>query len=282
MKNHLYIISFLFSLSLTFASCNLVSDYVFRKELSIATQTMNSQCPWETHYGTLQRVYVDGDTLCTLLRLADGYSYILNQPITLDPAPLTASLLFTLAEDTTLTPVADLAHELAAHNCWLRLRLDPNSPKSTQSAFLYASPALLDSVFNNKYSEKEKAIVKVQTQVFFAKCQMPIRLDDKMSMTAIDYVPGEVRMHYTIVEDEQVDLGKESFRTTAELVVRNRIWNNLIRSSNASVHEIVKNYYLSGSRVVYTCTGSQSGGQLTLVFTSADLRMLLSHYGIHL
>ena len=284
-------------------ACSSLGDYAFRKTLTMASEKLNAQCPMDVHYGTLQRIYLDHDTLCTLLRLADSYSYILNSPLRVggvpegrvgtNPSPLAAAMLLALAEDTTQTRLADLARDLAAHGYYLRLRLDPgNSPSKVggvpagggglNSLFLYASPALLDSVFNDRYTVRQKADIRVQTQVLFAKCRIPIRLDENMSMTAIDYTPGEVRMAYTIVEDEQVNLGNEAFRTTAELVVRRRIWNDLIRSKSPAVQEIVKNYYLSGCSIVYTCTGDKSGGQVTLVFTTADLRMLLSHYGIHI
>jgi hypothetical protein len=111
---------------------------------------------------------------------------------------------------------------------------------------------------------------------------MHYTVHDQLTMTAIDYAPGEVRMDYTLVEDDQINLGKKDFRTTAELFVRQRIWKDLIKAKKASTQEVVKQYYLAGCRVLYTGTGATSVGHVQVIFTQGDLRMILSHYGMHL
>lgn len=272
----------LISLTLFFSSCNL-EEYAFRKKLALAAPILNAQCPIDVPYGSLQRIYVEHDTLCTLIKATQG----LNVAALEDHNDLlTRVILITLAEDTTYQILDSTCREMAKYNTWLRLRVDetPTSIKSNglKSIWLYASPALLDTVFNGRYSERERARFKVQLQVALAKKQMPYKVNDQMTMTAIDYTPGEVRMDYTVVEDEQVNLGRKDFRTTAELFVRQRIWKDLIKAKKASTQEVVKQYYLAGCRVRYTCTGATSGGQVQVIFTQGDLRMILSHYGMHL
>ena len=263
-------------------SCNL-EEYAFRKKLALAAPVLNTQCPIDVPYGSLQRIYVEHDTLCTLIKATQG----LNVTALAEHSDLLAHvILITLAEDTTQRELDSLLCEMGTYHTWLRIRVDetPTSNKTAglKSIWLYASPALLDSVFSGRYSERERARYKVQLQVALAKTHMPYKVNDQMTMTAIDYMPGEVRMDYTVIEDEQVNLGRKDFRTTAELFIRQRIWKDLIKAKKASTQEVVKQYYLAGCRVRYTCTGATSGGQVQVVFTQGDLRMILSHYGMHL
>ena len=281
--SHISLISLISLIGLISPSCNL-EEYAFRKKLALAAPVINTQCPMGVPYGSLQRIYVERDTLCTLLKANQG----LNVAALANHTDLMAHvLLIGLSEDTTLLQIDTLLRDMATYNVWLRMRVDETPTKqsagkssSPASIWLYASPALLDTVFNNRYTTREKARYKVQMQVALAKLRMPYKVNDQMTMTAIDYTPGEVRMDYTIVEDDQVNLGKKDFRTTAELFVRQRIWKDLIKAQKASTQEVVKQYYLAGCRVRYTCTGATSGGQVQVIFTQGDLRMILSHYGI--
>ena len=262
-------------------SCNL-EEYAFRKKLALAAPVINTQCPIAVPYGSLQRVYVEHDTLCTLLKANQGLKV---GALTNHADLMTHVLLITLSEDTTLLQIDTLLRDMATYNVWLRMRVDETPTKQTTghqpaSLWLYASPALLDTIFHDRYTEREKARFKVQMQVELAKLRMPYKVNDQMTMTAIDYTPGEVRMDYTVVEDDQVNLGRPDFRTTAELFVRQRIWKDLIKAQKASTQEVVKQYYLAGCRVRYTCTGATSGGHVQVIFTQGDLRMILSHYGI--
>lgn len=282
MKKLIGHISLLGILGLLFLlpSCNL-EEYAFRKKLALAAPILNTQCPMDVPYGSLQRIYVEHDTLCTLIKATQG----LNVAALADHTDLlTRVILITLAEDTTHQELDSLLCEMSKYHTWLRLRVDetPTSTKSgsLKSIWLYASPALLDTIFSGRYTERERARFKVQLQVALAKLHMPYKVNDQMTMTAIDYTPGEVRMDYTVVEDDQVNLGRKDFRTTAELFVRQRIWKDLIKAKNAATQEVVKQYYLAGCRVRYTCTGATSGGQVQVIFTQGDLRMILSHYGI--
>ena len=255
-----------------FTSCNL-EDYAFRKELGAAAKLLNTQCPMSFPYGSLERIFVERDTLCTLVKVNLSTKL---QDVAVGPeerSVVTSFLLITLSEDTTQSQLADMMREMAAHNVWLRIRVD--------DTFFRASPALLDSVFNGRFSVKEAARVKVQMQVLMAKRRMPIVISDQMKMTAIDYEPGLVTMAYTMAEDDQVNLAREEFRTTAEIYVRQRIWKDLMSAKKQSTQDVIHNYYLAGCKVRYTCTGDKSGGHLELLFTQGDLRMLLSHYGIH-
>lgn len=278
---HIGLIGLIGFIGLVFSSCN-PEEYAFRKKLALAAPILNTQCPIDVPYGSLQRIYVEHDTLCTLIKAAQG----LNVGALADHTDLlTRVILITLAEDSTQRQLDSMLCEMSKYHTWLRLRVDetPATKKgSLKSIWLYASPALLDTVFNGRYTERERARFKVQLQVALAKLHMPYKVNDQMTMTAIDYTPGEVRMDYTIVEDDQINLGKKDFRTTAELFVRQRIWKDLIKAKKASTQEVVKQYYLAGCRVRYTCTGATSGGHVQVIFTQGDLRMILSHYGMHL
>ena len=269
---HIRLIGLIGLIGLILPSCNL-EDYAFRKALAATAKTLNMQCPMAFAYGSLERIFMERDTLCTLVKVNTQTKLEAVAKGPEESAIVTSFLLISLAEDTTQTKLAEMMREMAQHNVWLRIRVD--------DCFFRASPALLDSVFNGRFSVKESARVKVQMQVLMAKQRMPIKISDQMSMTAIDYEPGLVTMAYTMAEDEQVNLGREEFRTTAEIYVRQRIWKDLMSAKKQSTQDVIHNYYLAGCKVRYTCTGAQSGGHLELLFTQGDLRMLLSHYGIH-
>ena len=269
---HIRLISLIGLISLILPSCNL-EDYAYRKELGATAKVLNTQCPMAFPYGSLERVFMERDSLCTLVKIntSTKISDVAVGPE--ESAIVTSFLLLTLAEDTMQTKLAETMRDMASHGIWLRVRVDDR--------FFRASPALLDSVFNNRFSVKEAARVKVQMQVLMAKKRMPIVINDQMKMTAIDYEPGLVTMAYTMAEDEQVNLGREDFRTTAESYVRQRIWKDLMSAKKQATQDVIHNYYLAGCKVRYTCTGDKSGGHVELLFTQGDLRMLLSHYGIH-
>ena len=264
-------------LGLVLTSCDLEA-FKFRKKLSLAAPVMNAACPMNFPYGSLQRVYVERDSLCTLVKVGANVTDI---TVFKDHEPdLMRAMLVILSEDTTYTQLTDLLRDMGTFGVWLRMRFD--HPESGRSVRLYASPALLDSVFQNKFTERERALALVKVQILLTQLQLPYTVNNTMTMTAISYEDGEVHMAYRIKEDDQINLGRADFRTTAQLFVRQRIWNELIRSKNATTQELMKQFYLSGSRIRYTCTGESTGGQVQVLFTQGDLRMLLSHYGLHL
>jgi len=306
-------------MGLCLSGCSYIEHYAFRKGLSATAKILNTQCPQSFPYGSLERVFMENDTLCTLVRINESLAEAMstfpelgfktsspqlgNMPVRAETASAESGttaisektiamtyFLLSLAEDTTRQQLNDVFRGMAAHDIWLRMRLDSSvkvkdatgGRRNLPSIWLYASPALLDSVFNGRFSVKEAARIGVQMQVLMAKRKMPITLNDQLKMTAIDYTPGLVTMAYTVSEDELVNLGKEDFRTTAEIYVRQRIWKDLIGAKKAATQDVVKDYYLAGCKVRYTCTGATTGGHLEILFTQGDLRMLLSHYGIHL
>ena len=274
---NLHIVVLLFSVVLLLPSCNWEA-YTFRKKLALAAPVLNSQCPINFPYGSLQRIYLEDDTLCTLVKVG---SSITDISVFRDhESELMMAMLIILSEDTTYTQITDILRDMSTYDVWLRMRFD--HAKSGRSVRLYASPAMLDSVFCGRMSERERALAKVRVQILLTQLQLPYTVNDKMTMTAISLAEGEVRMNYTVVEDDQVNLARADFRTTAQLFLRQRIWNELIRSKNETTQELMKEYYLSGSRLRYTCTGETSGGQVQVLLTQGDLRMLLSHYGMHL
>ena len=267
-------------IALLLGSCD-VERYKFRKKIELAAPVLNSACPLETPYGSVQRVYIEHDTLCSLIKAGSAYEGLMTAPENL----LMKTLLFTLDEDTTYQQLTDILREMATYQFYLRLRVDvPPAKGATKDAsiWLYASPQLLDSVFNNRFTERERALTKVLLQIHLIQHSLPYQINEQMTMTDIHYADGEVQMAYRVVEDGQINLERADFRTTAQLFLRQRIWNELIRSRKPEVHEVIKQYYLSGSRLRYTCTGASSGGQVQVLLTQGDLRMLLSHYGIHL
>ena len=274
---NLHIVVLLFSVVLLLPSCNWEA-YTFRKKLALAAPVLNSQCPINFPYGSLQRIYLEDDTLCTLVKVGTSITDI---SVFCDhESELMMAMLIILSEDTTYTQITDILRDMSTYDVWLRMRFD--HAKSGRSVRLYASPTMLDSVFCGRMSERERALAKVRVQILLTQLQLPYTVNDKMTMTAISLAEGEVRMNYTVVEDDQVNLARADFRTTAQLFLRQRIWNELIRSKNETTQELMKEYYLSGSRLRYTCTGETSGGQVQVLLTQGDLRMLLSHYGMHL
>ncbi len=250
------------------SACNF-SDYAFRKELGISANALNNQCPMKTPVGELTRIFVENDTLCTLVKTD---TYIPQSAIIMPYA------LLSLSEDTLYAPLTTLLGEMADHNVWLRLRLDTKN----KSHFYYASPQLLDSVCHGRFSDKETARVKVQMHVLLAQQRMPYKINNQMTMTDINYEPGLVTMAYTVAEDEQVNLSNEAFRTTAQLYVRQRIWKDLMSAKKTTTQDVIKNFCLAGCKVRYTCTGDTSGGHVEIIFTQGDLRMILSHFSIHI
>ena len=274
---NLHIVVLLFSVVLLLPSCNWEA-YTFRKKLALAAPVLNSQCPINFPYGSLQRIYLENDTLCTLVKVGTSITDI--SVFRDHESELMMAMLIILSEDTTYTQITDILRDMSTYDVWLRMRFD--HAKSGRSVRLYASPAMLDSVYCGRMSERERALAKVRVQILLTQLQLPYTVNDKMTMTAISLAEGEVRMNYTVVEDDQVNLARADFRTTAQLFLRQRIWNELIRSKNETTQELMKEYYLSGSRLRYTCTGETSGGQVQVLLTQGDLRMLLSHYGMHL
>ena len=264
-------------MGLIFSSCNWEA-YTFRKKLALAAPVLNAACPMNFPYGSLQRIYLEDDTLCTLVKVGSKVSDI--SVFKDHESELMLAMLIVLAEDSTYRQVTDLLSDMSKYGLWFRMRLD--QPESSRFVRLYAPPTMLDTVFSGRLSEREQALAKVRVQILLTRLQLPYTVTSTMTMTDIDYADGEVLMAYTVKEDEQINLGREAFRTTAQLFIRQRIWNELIRSKSASTQEVMKLYYLSGSRLRYTCTGETSGGQVQVLLTQGDLRMLLSHYGLHL
>ncbi|MBO4621285.1 MAG: hypothetical protein J5635_01285, partial [Paludibacteraceae bacterium] len=252
------------------------------KKLAIAAPVLNAACPMSFPYGSLQRIYLEEDTLCTLVKVG---SKVPDVSVFKDhESELMLAMLILLAEDSTYTQVTDIMRDMSKYGVWFRMRIDntPTKGGGMTSVRLYAPPSMLDSVFSGRLSEREQALAKVRVQILLTQLQLPYTVNSSMTMTAISYAEGEVLMDYTIKEDSQINLGREAFRTTAQLFIRQRIWNELIRSKNETTQEVIKLYYLSGSRLRYTCTGETSGGQVQVLLTQGDLRMLLSHYGLHL
>ena len=268
-------------MGLILTSCNWEA-YTFRKKLALAAPVLNAACPMNFPYGSLQRIYLEDDTLCTLVKVGTNVPDI--TVFKHHESELMQAMLIFLAEDSTYSQITDLLKDMSKYDVWLRMRVDntPNKGRSMQSVRLYAPPSMLDSVFSGRLSERERALAKVRVQILLTQLQLPITINSGMTMTDISYADGEVLMAYTVKEDDQVNLGREAFRTTAQLFIRQRIWNELIRSKSAATQEVMKQYYLSGSRLRYTCTGETSGGQVQVLLTQGDLRMLLSHYGLHL
>lgn len=244
----------------------------FRSQLAIVAPAVNSQCPIDITYGSLQRIYLEEDTLCTLIRTKAEPSDLLLRVA-----------LIKLEQDTSIQSLNTLKSAFASmgqYGFWLRSRFD--NPKTGRSVRLYVSPATLDSIFSGKISEKEMAIMRVRLQVQLTQSSLPRRINDQMSVTALDYTPdGDIHMTYLFDEDNTLNLGKEAVRTTAELVVRSRIWNQLMRLHDDQLQEVILLYYNAGCNMRYTCVGAESGGRVEITFTQSDLRMLLSHYGIH-
>ena len=277
MKKLISHISLISLIGLISVSCNFDS-YTFRKKLSLTAPVLNSQCPVSFPYGSLQRIYLEEDTLCTLVKVGTSITDI--SVFRDHESELMMAMLIILSEDTTYNQITDILRDMSTYGVWLRMRFDHQ--QSGRSVRLYASPAMLDSVFSGRMSERETALAKVRVQILLTQLQLPYTVNDKMTMTAISLAEGEVHMAYTVKEDDQVNLARADFRTTAQLFLRQRIWNELIRTKNAAAQEVMKQYYLSGSRLRYTCTGETSGGQVQVLLTQGDLRMLLSHYGMHL
>lgn len=257
-------------LCLLLASC-VSEQYRFKKALTLAAPVLNSQCPIDFMYGSVERVYLEEDTFCTLIRVHEAI-HLTNTPI------LSSFLLLTLAEDTTQREWTQYFADMGRNGIWFRAKLD--NVKRHESVRLYASPGLLDSVFNDKFTPKEKAQIKVRMHTYQAKSMAPYRITDQMTMTDVEYVNDEVHVSYLVEEDKTLNLGRKDMRTTAELVARGRIWNQLMHLQDRQAQLVLLNYYTAGCKMRYTCIGSESGGQVDLRFSQGDLRMLLSHYGI--
>lgn len=267
-------------LLLTLAACN-PEQFHFKKELQLAVPELNSRCPVRTPIGSMERIYLEQDSLCTLFRIAPTYAPLIadNASLLTDPSLLPSFLLLSLSEDTTLSELKPYLADMGQYGVWLRMKMD--DPKSGQSVRIYASPALIDSVFTDKFSPRQKALVRVRLQMALTQRHLPYQVNSQMTMTSISLTDHEVLFSYLMEEDASLNLGREDIRTTARIVVRNRIWGQLMRLTERSAQQLMLDYYTAGYRLRYRCTGSESGGEVEFLLTQGDMRMLLSHYGIH-
>lgn len=248
----------------------------FKQQIKLAAPVLNGRLPMNNNLGSLTKIYLEEDTLCTLLDVSKQVNDL--EIIRKHEQLLVDVMLIQMATDTTYQELNGFLKDMGKYGIYLRIRV--HADKAKEDMWTLVSPERLDSIFSEKLSQRQLARKRVEAQVVFTQMQLPYKMDELLTMTQIAIQDDEVVFQYMVSEGREVNLANEGFRTTAELVLRQRLWNEMMRVQDVNMRQLVRDYSIGEYTLKYVCKGDRSGQSVAICFTAGDLRLFLSHYGM--
>lgn len=274
MNRLLYILTTIL-LSLTLVSCMSESGR-FKQQIKVAAPVLNGRLPISNNLGSLTKIYLEGDTLCTLLDVSKQIGEL--ETMRKHEDVLVDAMLIQMASDTIYRELNGYLQNMGQYGLYLRIRV--HSDKAKEDFRTLVSPARLDSIFSQKLSERELARKRVEAQMILTQMQLPYQVDDRLTMTQIAIRNNEICMQYSVTEGGEINLANADVRTTAELIIRQRLWNEMMQMRDAAMQQMIRDYSVGEYTLKYVCLGDRSNQSVTINFTAGDLRLFLSHYGM--